>query len=151
MLRGYRGFLREFARTGSWRALSLQLRTGAAHILRRVLKRAPADPVAQFLAHYEADGVRAPDAAARALVLRASHCLACGLCTSECARVGGAPPLDPREAVIAASRLETDLLREGVAGKLGVRSACGGCDACSRICPARIPVHRVQERLATLR
>jgi succinate dehydrogenase/fumarate reductase-like Fe-S protein len=151
MTRGYRGFLREFTRTGSWRALSLQLRTGAAHLVRHLFVRRAGEPVAQFLAHYGADGVRAPDAAARALSLDASHCLVCGLCTFECARVGGAPPLDPREAVIAASRLEIDLLREGLAGALAASDACGGCDACSRICPVSIPVHRVQQRLATLR
>jgi succinate dehydrogenase/fumarate reductase-like Fe-S protein len=150
MRRGYRGFLREFTRTGSWRAVSLQVRTGVAHIARQLLTRRAGDPAAQFLAHYREDGVRAPDAAARALQLDASSCLVCGLCSLECARVGGAPRLDPREAVIAASRLETDLLREGLAGELARGSACGGCDACSRICPAQIPVHRVQERLATL-
>jgi succinate dehydrogenase/fumarate reductase-like Fe-S protein len=152
MTRGYRGFLREFTRTGSWRAVSLQVRTGAAHVLRQIFVRRSGDPVAQFLAHYGADGVRAPDSAARALALDASHCLVCGLCSLECARVGGAPPLDPREAVIAASRLETDLLREGLGGALSAGSApCGGCDACSRACPVSIPIHRVQERLASLR
>lgn len=148
---GYRGFLREFTRTGSWRAVSLQVRTGIAHILRQLFVRRGGDPVAQFLAHYGPDGVRAPDPAARALSLDASHCLVCGLCSLECARVGGAPPLDPREAVIAAARLETDLLRAGLASGLAARDACGGCDACSRICPVSIPVHRVQERLAQLR
>jgi succinate dehydrogenase/fumarate reductase-like Fe-S protein len=150
MTRGYRGFLREFTRTGSWRALSLQLRTGALHVLRQLFVRRRGDPAAQFLAHYGPDGVRAPDAAARALQLDASQCLVCGLCSLECARVGGAPPLDPREAVIAASRLETDLLREGLAGELAARTPCAGCDACSRVCPAEIPIHRVQERLARL-
>jgi len=151
MTRGYRGFLREFMRTGSWRAVSLQVRTGVAHILRQLFVRRTGDPVAQFLANYAPDGVRAPDASARALALDASHCLVCGLCSLECARVGGAPPLDPREAVIAASRLETDVLREGLAGALAAPDACSGCDACSRICPASIPIHRVQERLAQLR
>jgi Pyruvate/2-oxoacid:ferredoxin oxidoreductase delta subunit len=148
---GYRGFLREFTRTGSWRAVSLQVRTGVAHILRQIFSRNGRDPVAQFFAHYGPDGLRAPDTAARALALDASHCLVCGICTLECARVGGEPPLDPREAVIAASRLETDILREGLAGQLAASTAaCGGCDACSRACPASIPVHRVQLRLATL-
>ncbi len=152
MTRGYRGFLREFTRTGSWRAVSLQVRTGAAHVLRQLFVRRSGDPVAQFLAHYGPDGVRAPDADARALALDASHCLVCGLCTLECARVGGAPPLDPREAVISASRLETDVLREGLAAALGADAGpCGGCDACSRACPVAIPVHRVQARLASLR
>jgi succinate dehydrogenase/fumarate reductase-like Fe-S protein len=153
MTRGYRGFLREFTRTGSWRALSLQLRTGAAHVLRQALASRRGDPVAQFLAHYGPDGVRAPDAAARAVQLDASKCLVCGLCTLECARVGGAPPLDPREAVIAASRLEIDLLREGLARELAAAAAagpCGSCDACGRVCPADVPIARVQQRLATL-
>jgi succinate dehydrogenase/fumarate reductase-like Fe-S protein len=155
MTRGYRGFLREFTRTGSWRAVSLQVRTGAAHILRQLFVRRTGDPVARFLANYGPDGVRAPDGAARALALAASHCLVCGLCSLECARVGGAPPLDPREAVIAASRLETDVLREGLAAALAAGAdanagACGGCDACSRVCPAAIPIARVQERLANL-
>lgn len=151
MTRGYRGFLREFTRTGSWRALSLQLRTGAAHVARQLFAPRRGDPVAQFLSHYGPDGVRAPDAAGRALQLDASQCLVCGLCTLECARVGGAPPLDPREAVIAASRLEADLLREGLAGELAAAAApCAACDACSRVCPAHIPIARVQQRLASL-
>jgi succinate dehydrogenase/fumarate reductase-like Fe-S protein len=160
MRSGYRGFLREFTRTGSWRALSLQLRTGAAHVVRQLFLRRRGDPVAQFLAHYGADGVRAPDAAARALQLDASHCIVCGLCSQECARIGGAPPLDPRDAVIAASRLETDLLREDLASALALgaknadastsASACRECDACSRVCPALIPIARVQQRLASL-
>ena len=58
MRRGYRGFLRELARSGSWRAISLQVRTGAAHALRQLFARRHADPVAQFLTHYGADGVR---------------------------------------------------------------------------------------------
>ncbi len=148
-MRGYRGFLREMLRTGSWRALSLQLRTGARHVLRRALPARAVDPVAQFLSHYGADGVRAPQPAARALALAASQCQVCGLCTIECARVGGAPPLDPREAVIAASRLETDLLRFDLARELG-DATCGGCDACARVCPAGVPIHRVQERLGQL-
>lgn len=151
MRRGYRGFLREFTRTGSLRALSLQMRTGVLHILRGLAPRRAPDPVAQFFKHYGADGVRAPEPAARALALDASRCLVCGLCTLECARVGGAPPLDPREAVIAASRLEVELLREGLAGAAAARGACAGCDACSRICPSEIPIHRVQERLRQLR
>ena len=153
MKRGYRGFLREFTRTGSWRSLSLQVRTGAAHMARQLFVRRRGDPVAQFLAHYGPDGVRAPNVVARELALDASHCLVCGLCSLECARVGGSPPLDPREAVIAASRLETDLLREGLTAALDTgskASACGGCDACSRVCPAHIPIARVQERLANL-
>ena len=151
MKRGYRGFLREFTRTGSWRAVSLQVRTGAAHVLRQLFVRRRGDPVAQFLAHYGPDGVRAPDLAARALALDASRCLVCGICSIECARVGGAPPLDPRDAVIAASRLEIDILREGLAGTLARGAACAGCDACSRVCPAHIPIARVQDRLTALR
>jgi len=151
MKRGYRGFLREFTRTGSWRAISLQVRTGAAHMLRQLFLRRSGDPVEQFLAHYGPDGVRAPDLAARALALEASQCVVCGLCSLECARVGGAPPLDPREAVIATSRLETDLLREGLAGELASGAACAGCDACSSVCPAHIPIARVQDRLRALR
>jgi succinate dehydrogenase/fumarate reductase-like Fe-S protein len=154
MMRGYRGFLREFGRTGSWRALSLQLRTGVAHIARRLAAPRGGDPVARFLAHYGPDGVRAPEVAARALAWEASHCLVCGLCSQECARIGGAPSLDPRDAVVAASRLESDLLREGLPASLaGGASAdpCAACDACSRVCPAQIPIARVQQRLAALR
>ncbi len=148
MMRGYRGFSRELQRTGSLRALSLQLRTGIAHMLRRLLPARPDDPVARFFAHYAADGVRPPDAKASALALQAQRCLVCGLCSIECARVGGTPRLDPRDAVIAGARLEVDLVRLGLEG---AASACGGCDACSRVCPAGIPIERVQQRLAELR
>jgi Fe-S oxidoreductase len=148
-MRGYRGFLRELQRTGSLRALSLQLRTGAAHVARRLLPAPAGDPVAVFLSHYAADGVRAPDAGARSLALAAQRCLVCGLCSIECARVGGAPPLDPRDAVIAGARLEIDLLRLAPAAEPG--APCHGCAACSAVCPVDIPIHRVQQRLRELR
>ncbi len=150
MRRGYRGFLRELSHTGSLRALALQVRTGALHMLRRAVPRPGADPVAQFLAHYGPDGFRPPEPAARALALAAQQCVVCGLCSIECARVGGRPPLDPREAVISASRLETDLLRFDLTREIA-GEACAGCDACARICPAGIPIHRVQDRLRELR
>ncbi len=143
---GYRGFLREFTRTGSWRAVSLQVRTGALHILRSVFARGGGDPVAQFLAHYGADGVRAPDVAARELSLDASRCLVCGVCSLECARVGGRPALDPRDAVLAGARLEIDLVRLGLADAIG--GGCGACRACEAVCPAGIPIARVQARLS---
>ena len=146
-MRGYRGFLREFTRTGSLRALSLQLRTGVAHMARQLLGRKDSDPVLQFLAYYGPDGVTRPDLDAQALALSATACLVCGLCSLECARVGGAPSLDPREAVIAAARLELDFRRLRVSP---AESACAACDACSHVCPAGIPIHRVQARLARL-
>jgi succinate dehydrogenase/fumarate reductase-like Fe-S protein len=146
-VRGYRGFLREFSRTGSLRALSLQLRTGALHALRQLAGRRRSDPVEQFLAYYGPDGVTRPEPEARALSLAAERCLVCGLCSLECARVGGAPALDPRDAVVAAARLEVDWRRLGVA-PAAESTPCAGCDACSRICPAGIPIHRVQARLA---
>lgn len=147
-MRGYRGFAREMLRTGSLRALALQLKTGALHVLRQGVGRRRADPVAQFLAHYGPDGAAAPEPAARALARQAEACLVCGLCSLECARVGGRPPLDPREAVVAAARLEVDWLRLGLSPATG--AACGSCDACARICPAGIPIHLVQARLASL-
>jgi Fe-S oxidoreductase len=147
-VRGYRGFLRELMRTGSLRALALQLRTGALHVARQGFGRRRGDPVAQFLGYYGPDGVTRPDAAARALAKQAEACLVCGLCSLECARQAGAPPLDPRDAVVAAARLEIDWLRLGIAPAAG--GACGACDACARICPAGIPIHHVQKRLASL-
>ena len=147
-MRGYRGFLREFSRTGSLRALSLQLRTGAAHVVRQWLGKKRSDPVAQFLAYYGPDGVARHDAESRALALSAQSCLVCGLCNLECARVGGAPAIDPRDAGIAAARLEGDWRRRGLAPEPA--GLCAGCDACSRICPAGIPIHRVQARLCAL-
>jgi succinate dehydrogenase/fumarate reductase-like Fe-S protein len=147
-VRGYRGFTREFTRTGSLRALALQLRTGVRHMARQAFGRRRADPVAQFLAWYGADGVAKPDLAARALARQAEACLVCGLCSIECARVGGAPSLDPRDAVAAAARLEVDWIRLGLSP--AASEPCGGCDACTRVCPAGIPIHRVQQRLASL-
>jgi succinate dehydrogenase/fumarate reductase-like Fe-S protein len=146
-VRGYRGFLREFSRTGSLRALRLQVRTGVLHALRQLVGRRRRDPVAQFLAYYGPDGVTRPEPEARELSLAAERCLVCGLCSLECARVGGAPALDPRDAVVAAARLEVDWRRLGVA-PADESPPCAGCDACSRICPAGIPIHRVQARLA---
>ena len=146
-MRGYRGFLRELLRTGSLRALRLQLRTGVAHMARQLLGRKRSDPVLQFLTYYGPDGVTRPEPDAHELSLSASACLVCGLCSLECARVGGAPSLDPREAVIAAARLELDFRRLGLSP---AESACTSCAACSRVCPAGIPIHRVQARLASL-
>jgi ferredoxin len=144
-VRGYRGFLHELARTGA-RALPLQLRTGARHWLRRTLRReAPVDPEALFFANYAADGVRPADAGARALQLAAQPCLACGLCSAECARVAGRPPLDPRDAVLAGARLAIDVVRLGL--DTGDASACAACRACEPACPARIPIAAVQAGL----
>lgn len=151
MLRGYRGFAHELARTGGWRALLLQVRTGARHALRQALGRDASDPIARFFDNYAADGFRMPDAAASALQLDAEACLVCGLCSAECARVGGAPPLDPRDAVVAASRLAIDWVRLGLS-PLGPSAepadACSGCGACDAVCPAGIPIRRVQDWLA---
>ena len=147
-MRGYRGFLREMLRTGSLRALALQLRTGALHVFHQAFDRRRGDPVARFFAYYGPDGVSEPDPAARRLARQAETCLVCGLCSLECARVGGAPPLDPRDAVVAAARLEIDWVRLGLSPAAG--AACGACDACARICPAGIPIPLVQTRLASL-
>jgi ferredoxin len=145
---GYRGFVREMLRTGSLRALALQLRTGAFHVAKQAFGRRRSDSVARFYAHYGPDGVAAPNPDARELARRAEACLVCGLCSLECARLGGRPPLDPRDAVVAAARLEVEWVRLGISP--GGEAVCGACDACTRICPAGIPIHRVQARLASL-
>ncbi|HBZ71872.1 MAG TPA: hypothetical protein DEP35_19955, partial [Deltaproteobacteria bacterium] len=111
MIRAYRGFFREFSRTGSARAFWLQVRTGMVHILRRVRRSRGRDGVGLFLGNYREDGIRLPDGARDALRLEAQRCTACGLCSEECARVGGAPGLDPMDAVAAASRLAIDVVR----------------------------------------
>ena len=147
-MRGYRGFFRELSHTGTLRALALQLRTGAVHVLRRAQGRRDVDAVERFLANYGPDGVRAPADRDRALRLSSEGCLVCGLCSAECARVEGRPPADPRDAVIAASRLEVDLLRHDLAGAL--EGSCGDCTACEAVCPAAIPIAQVQARLAGL-
>ncbi len=151
--RGYRGFLRELGNTGTMAALQLQVKTGALHVLRSFGRKRAEDPVGLFLENYGADGVRLPDPEARPLSLAAARCLACGLCSLECARVGGQPPLDPRDAVLAGARLEIDLTRLGLS--LGPAAPegepadpCTGCAACETVCPARIPIARVQARLA---
>ena len=145
-LRGYRGVFRELLNTGTLAALRLQVRTGALHVLRGFGGRRGPDPVALFLAHYRADGIRLPDAAERPLALAAARCLSCGLCSLECARVGGRPPMDPREAVLSGSRLGVDLARLGLEGE--IVGSCGVCRACEAHCPAEIPIARVQGRLA---
>jgi heterodisulfide reductase subunit C len=87
------------------------------------------------------NGVRSP---AR---LAAQTCLVCGLCSAGCARVGGRPALDPRDAVLAAARLEIDAVRFGLGEAAG---ACEGCCACEALCPAGISIARVPDWLATL-
>jgi ferredoxin len=147
-VRGYRGFLHELARSGA-RALPLQLATGARHWLRRALRREPpVDSEALFFANYAADGVRPADPGARALQLASQACLACGLCSAECARVAGRPPLDPRDAVLAGARLAIDVVRLGLV--TGDASACAACRGCEPGCPARIPIAAVQGALAGL-
>jgi ferredoxin len=145
LLRGYRGFFRQILDTGTFAALRLQVRTGALHVLRSLARRREPDPVARFLENYAADGVRLPDPAERPLALAAARCVACGLCSLECARVGGRPPLDPRDAVLAGSRLGIDLARLGLEGELA--GGCEACRACEAVCPAAIPIARVQARL----
>jgi hypothetical protein len=105
MLTGYRGFLRELARTGTWRAFSLQVRTGMRHIVGRVLRRGESDPMARFFGNYGADGFRLPDPARSRLQWAADACLACGLCTVECAQAGGTPAIEPRDAVLGIQHL----------------------------------------------
>lgn len=153
MLSGYRGFLRELARTGGWQALALQLRTGGRHVARRLLRRGDGDPIARFLANYGADGFRLPDEARARLQLAAEVCLACGLCGIACARADGAPPLEPRDAVLSAARLEIDWIRLGPPGPdaaPGAPSGCAACAACEPACPVGIPIAAVQETLARL-
>lgn len=154
MLSGYRGFLHELARTGTWRALALQVRTGGAHVVRRLLQRGGGDPIARFLANYGADGFRLPDPARARLQLAAEACLACGLCTVECARAGGAPALDPRDAVLSAARLEIDWIRLGgppAASEPARRDGgCAACAACEPVCPVAIPIAAVQDTLVVL-
>jgi len=144
-LRGYRGFFRQILDTGTFAALRLQVRTGVLHVLRGLGRRRDPDPVARFLENYAGDGVRLPDAEERPLSLAAARCVACGLCSLECARVGGRPPLDPREAVLAGSRLGIDLARLGLERELA--GGCGACRACEAWCPVAIPIARVQARL----
>jgi Fe-S oxidoreductase len=147
VLRGYRGFARELSRTGTPRALWLQVRTGMAHLVRQLRGREAGDPIARFFEYYGSDGFGLPDADAAALQQSAEACLVCGLCSAECARVGGAPPLDPRDAVIATARLAIDWTRLHLAPAAS-SPPCAACRACDAICPAAIPIHRVQERLA---
>ncbi|MEB2346948.1 MAG: hypothetical protein OZ948_19720 [Deltaproteobacteria bacterium] len=175
---GYRGFLRELARTGTWRALALQVRAGAGHLLRRLAGRRGGDPIARFLAHYGADGFGLPDRERARLQLAAEACLACSLCSVECARAGGAPPCEPRDAVLSAVRLEIDWLRLGpdahrappargaaggssgrpaAAGAAAVPAAaaagaarCSACAACEAVCPVGIPIAAIQVTLARL-
>lgn len=147
MLAGYRGLARELAHTGTWRALWLQMKTGMAHMLRQVRGRDAGDPIARFFESYAADGFRMPDARVAALQQSAEACLVCGLCSAECARVGGVPPLDPRDAVIATARLAIDWTRLALT-PVAEAPACAGCRACDRVCPVAIPIHRVQAWLA---
>ena len=145
---GYRGLTRELARTGR-KALWLQIRTGLRHVLRSLVRSREADGVARFLTHYRADGLRLPESRERALASAAQRCLVCGRCSIECARVDGAPGLDPEEAVVSASRLEIDWRRLGNPSDVSV-SPCGECRACHAVCPVAIPIADVQRHLAQL-
>ena len=148
MLRGYRGFVREFARTGTLRAFWLQIRTGMRHVVRGVRGEEAGDPIALFFRNYAADGFRMPDATTAALQQDAEACLVCGLCSVACARAGGAPPIDPLDAVVAASRLAIDWVRLDVSPRTQAEGACAACRACDAACPAGIPIHRIQQWLA---
>lgn len=153
MLKGYRGFVREFSRTGTLRALLLQVRTGVRHVVRGLRREEVGDPIALFFSNYAADGFRLPDATAAALQQDAEACLVCGLCSVACARAGGEPAIDPRDAVVSASRLAIDWVRLDLSprpgGSLpGADGACAACRACDAACPAGIPVQRIQQWLA---
>ncbi len=139
-MRGYRGFVKEFARTRSAKAFWLQVRGGLRHLLRGGERGA--DGVAAFLAHYGGDGVAIPDASRRDRARAAERCLACGLCSAECARVGGTPPSDPMEAVVAASRLASEAHRFGF-GDGPAETPCGTCRACETRCPVAIPIAEI--------
>jgi succinate dehydrogenase/fumarate reductase-like Fe-S protein len=147
-LKGYRGFVREFARTGSLRALWLQVRTGVQHVVRGVRRRDARDPIELFFQYYAADGFRMPDETAAALQQDAEACLVCGLCSVACARAGGEPVIDPRDAVVAASRLAIDWVRLDLSPGSATAGGCAGCRACDAACPAGIPIHRIQDWLA---
>jgi ferredoxin len=146
VLSGYRGLLRELGRTGR-RALALQLRTGILHVLRRAWgPRDGDDPVRRVLEQYAADGLGPADPRRAERQLAAEACLTCGLCTAECARAGGAPRLDPRDAVVAAARLEIDWRRLRLPA--APATPCAGCRACELVCPVAIPIAEIQEALA---
>jgi heterodisulfide reductase subunit C len=117
-------------------------------VARRWIGRGSEDAVERFLANYGADGFRLPDPERARLQLAAEACLACGLCSLACAAAGGAPELDPRDAVVAAARLEIDWLRLGLAQP--VTSGCGACRACEVACPVSIPIAAVQDMLERL-
>jgi heterodisulfide reductase subunit C len=147
-VRGYRGLMSEFGRTGSLRALALQVRVGGRHVMRQWLRRrSDVDSEALFLENYAADGLRRPRPELRDLQQLAQACLACGLCSGACAQAGGRPGLDPRDAVLAGVRLEIDVRRLGLDP---VGGACAACRACEPVCPVQIPIARVQIALATL-
>ena len=138
---GYRGFLKEIARTRSGSAFWLQVRGGLLHLVRGLTGRRRSDAVAQFVRNYGPEGFAFPDARRRALAAAAQRCLVCGLCSAECARVGGAPPIDPQEAVVALSRLASEAKRFGL--ETAVESPCGKCRACHRACPVGIPIAEI--------
>ncbi len=141
---GYRGFLRELSRTRAGRALWLHVSAGVRHILRRALGREP-DGERLFLRHYRADGFHPPAGAERQRAAHAARCLACGLCSAACAQVGGNPPVDPQEAVLAASRLASEAVRFGLAPEPA--AICQSCRACEASCPRGIPIAEIIDEL----
>ena len=149
MLRGYRGLLRELQRTGGKKALWLQLRGGLTHVLRS-LRRSPGDGVEAFLRNYRDDGLEMPDPTRRVLWQHASRCLVCGLCSAECARIGGSPPLDPEEAVVAAARSVIDWRKLPSPGTQNGDFSCTSCRACHAVCPVAIPIADIERKIANL-
>ncbi len=143
-MRGYRGLLKELARTRSASSLWLQVRGGLLHLFRAWRGGPRIDGVDQFIRNYGPEGFAIPDGRGRDLALAAQRCLVCGLCSIECARVGGAPPVDPQEAVVALSRLSAEAVRFRVHSASGIEDTrgvpCGSCRACHRVCPVAIPI-----------
>lgn len=140
-MKGYRGFFSEIARTGSAQSFWLQVRGGLLHWLRSWTGARRPDAVAQFVRNYGPEGFAIPDGSRRTLVSAAQRCLVCGMCSAECARVGGTPPIDPQEAVVASSRLSSEAKRFGY--NAVAAAPCGSCRACHPVCPVAIPIAEI--------
>ena len=121
----------------AWRAI-------VAHPLKRLFRRR-GPGLAQFRAHYVAEGLVPVAPEDRAAAAAGSACICCGLCETGCDLAAAIPAvraLGLQAAFRLYSRTTADLSLAAEALEL-----CAGCSGCDVLCPTGVPISRVIAQL----